>query len=229
MAIRCNDDDSASVAYNNSALLRQSPFSAMFWANNYSGGVDPGGGGNYFDMWGASGNRCWRISASDGPLEYRARVSFNGADQESVSSNTTIALDTWFHVGMDFNDIDINFYLNGVIDASSNQPGTLFASTLDIGIGGDGDGGGEPDMSIEDARYYDRLLSAAEWQTIFASRGKDGIIFGLVAEWQLNDASFGSLVTAQNPKDIGPNNFQLANAFGAPVPNYIEGPGLDLR
>lgn len=229
MGIRSNNDDGSSFDFDNVAALRNDPLSAMLWVNNYSGGGNPGDGGTYFSIWGGS-DRAWRISADDSPLEYRARISTIGSDELSLSSITTIDLDRWYHVGMDYDGTDINFWLNGILDAGpGNQPGGLHPSVLDLAISGQAGGGDPVDASTADARVYNRILTPAEWQTIFASQGKDSIVEGLLFRALLNDREPGILVSAKNPIDIGPDQIGFAASFGTPVPNYEEGPGFGFR
>lgn len=229
MGIRSNDDDGSSFDFDNAAALRNDPISAMLWANNYSGGGNPGLGGTLFSIWGGS-DRAWRISASDSPLEYRARISTTGADQLSVSSNTTIDLDRWYLVGMDYDGTDINFWLDGVLDAGpGNQPGGLHPSVLDMAIPGQAGGANLIDAATADARVYNRILTSAEWQTIFASQGNDGIVHGLLFRSPQNDREPGTLVSAKSPVDVGPSKIGFAASFGTPVSNYEEGPGFGIR
>lgn len=229
MAIRSDDSEGSVVSFDDAAnLLVGEPFSGMLWTRHYTGGGDPGASGTVFGVWGASGTRAWRLSVSDGPLEYRSRYSPNGADQNSVSSVTTIALDVWNHVGIDFDGTDIRFWLNGVLDATANDPGTMFVPTQDLGIGGFADGGNECDIDTEDARVYDRILTPEEWLTIYNTQGKDSIVQGLLARMTLNDREQGVLVTAKNPIDVGPSNIAFDTAFGAPVAQYNAGTGFGI-
>jgi hypothetical protein len=230
MALRHDDSDGSCVSYDDGAGgLVTTPFSAMLWVRHYTGGGDPGGSGTVLGVWGASGTRAWRLSVSDAPLEYRSRYSDDGDNQNSVSSSTTISLDVWHHVGIDFDGTDIRFWLNGILDASANQAGSMFNPTQDLGVGGFADGGNECDIDTEDVRVYNRILTAAEWQTIHASQGKDGIVDGLLARMPQTDREPGILVSAKNSVDVGPSKFLFDTAFGSPVAEYNEGTGFGMR
>lgn len=230
MPIRCDDSDGSQFEFLNIAALRNDPLSMMMWINNYTGGGDEGGGGTYFSIWTGS-TRAWRITASSGPLEYRARISTTGSNQLSLSSNTTISLDTWYLVGMDYDGTDINFWLNGALDAGpGNQPGGLFASSEDLAVNGQSTGGNQPDSDTADSRIYNRILSAEEWETIYAARGHDGITAGLIMRSEQAEGSPGTLLSSQNPEDISESQLIYGTEYGSPVPSYIaEGPGLSFR
>ena len=191
--------------------------------------LDPGGSGTLLDIWGGGGTRCWRISVAAAPLHYEVGVSFNGSSESSESSPTTILLDVFNHIGMAYDGTNLDFYLNGVLDVTGVNAGVLNVSALDWALGGQSSSAAELDVDMEDARFYNRLLSAAEWLTIFNTQGKDGIVQGLQARLPIVDQIPGVLVTAKNPLDVGPNNFALANAFGSPVAQYNAGTGFGFR
>ncbi|NIQ74033.1 MAG: LamG domain-containing protein, partial [Gammaproteobacteria bacterium] len=132
MAIRCNDANGSSADFNNAASLRTDPITAMHWVNNYADT-----GRTFLSVWDGSTNRAWRTSAATGPTNMRTRLSTDGANQLSTSSSTTIANDgTWYHMAFMYDGTDNEFWLNGVLDATSVDAGGLFASTADLSIGG---------------------------------------------------------------------------------------------
>ncbi len=47
------------------------------------------------------------------------------------------------------------------------------------------------DATLEDFRFYDRVLSLEEIQTIHACQGVDGIVDGLVSRWLMNEGAEG--------------------------------------
>lgn len=229
MGIRTNDLDGSSADFSNHSSLVADPITIMAWVNWYTGGGTPGGGNNVLAVWDASPNRGWRMSAADAPLEMRSRISTDGDNQLSTSSNTTIGLDVWNHMAIMYDGTDNEFWLNGILDATSVDAGGLFASTADLGIGGEAGGGNNSDTDSADIRIYDRILSPEEMQTIIAARGRDGIVDGLVFRALGNEGAIGALVSAVNPRDIGPNQIGFAGGIGTPVPSYVEDGGFSFR
>lgn len=231
MAIRSNEVDGSNITFDNpgDVLFTQTIFSTMCWCNLYSGGSNPSNRAIIL-MWDNPASKSWAIrSDTTGALVMRAAVSFDGAANDTVVGTTVLALDTWFHFGMDFDGTDINIWLNGIFEATLGSVGTVFDDDEDFGIGGTGDGGNQMDTEITDTRYYERLLSAAEWLTISTARGHDGIVDGLVGRMILNDREPGILVTAKNPVDQGPLQVAYGTEFGIPVPSYVLDGGFSFR
>ena len=48
------------------------------------------------------------------------------------------------------------------------------------------------DGKMADVRFYNRILSADEVATIYACRGHDGIVSGLVGRWKLDELAAGA-------------------------------------
>jgi hypothetical protein len=73
-----------------------------------------------------------------------------------------------------------------------------------VTIGGRPDDIGNVNGKIDDVRIYTKSLSAAEIQTIYAARGHDNLLDGLVSRWLLNEKAKGVTVSGSNSvKDIG--------------------------
>jgi len=61
------------------------------------------------------------------------------------------------------------------------------------------------DGPVDDVRCYARVLSAAEIATIYAARGRDRIVDGLVARWKLTEAEPTAVAAgAGSVRDSGP-------------------------
>jgi hypothetical protein len=72
------------------------------------------------------------------------------------------------------------------------------------------------DGRIEDARVYNRILSAQEIATIYACRGHDGIASGLRGRWLLSgEGADGTAVLAAPPDYSGNDN--TGSIAGSPV------------
>lgn len=224
MAVRNNETDESNITFDNpgDVLFTQTPFSAMAWANLYSGGTNPTGR-SIILMWDNPVSKSWAIRAAgqSGAFNLRVQLSFDGAVNTTLETVFIVSLDTWFHVGIDFDGDDLRVWVNGILDSTLATVGTVFDDDEDFGIGGTGDGGNQQDVDVEDARYYDRILSDEEWLTIYTTQGHDGIVEGLQGRMVLNDREAGILVTAKNPIDAGPNQVAFATAYGTPVSSYV--------
>lgn len=73
---------------------------------------------------------------------------------------------------------------------------------------------------MDDARVYDRILSAKEVETIYAARGRDNIIDGLVGRWLFDEKHHGAAAvgTAYDISDRGNH----ATTTGTPTYNESE-------
>lgn len=94
-------------------------------------------------------------------------------------------------------------YLNGVFSAeSTNTIDTLNTTRSGKGFGFPIDGT-FLDGVIDDARFYNRVLSVAEIQTIIAARGVDGITDSLLARWLMHEGATGNIASvAGSVKDL---------------------------
>jgi hypothetical protein len=107
-----------------------------------------------------------------------------------VFTTTTIALNTWYHmVGIrDTTTGNQRIYLNGVLENSAAY-GTLATVTATFRIG-------KPDPwptqgfigVMDDARFYDRVLTDNEIATIYACKGCDSVFYGLQGRWLFKGA-----------------------------------------
>lgn len=234
MAIEHRKNRSNGIAYDDAGnVFAIQPMSAMGWLRFYTGGGNPSTAGHIINVWGAAGERSWVLGTTASPLEYFASISKDGTDQFTTNSAVTIGTNVFNHVGMDWDGVDLRVYLNGVLDAESDQTGTIHVPTQDLGIGNNGDGTGSGadvcDVQTEDVRVYDRILTAAEWLTIFNSMGNDGIVTGLLFRMTGNDRRQGVVVTTKNPLDVGPNDVAMASSFGSPVSGYFVGTGFGFK
>ncbi len=224
MGIASDDVNGASVDFANAAGLITDPITVMGWIKWRADT-----GNTTLSVWNGAANRCHRMSAATGPTNMRSRISTTGADQNSVSSATAITIGVWNHMALMYDAVDLDFWLNGILDVTGAQAGSLFASTGLFAIGGQHGGGNTCDADHADVRVYSRILSPEEMQTIVAAQGHDGIVNGLELRTQLNEGALGILTSAINPVDIGPAKIAFSAANGAPVPAYVEDGGLSFR
>jgi len=161
-----------------------------------------------------------------------------GRDLDGVSPTTVLsgggafAAGVWAHVGASYDCATrlASLYVNGVFVASgtfTNSSGVNFSATnsknASIGSGADGtdvffDG------DIEDARVYGRVLSDAEFMTIFSAMGKDGIVQGLQGRWHMRERGEGVSVT--NVRDL--SNSGISGSASATPPTYSSGGGSSI-
>ncbi len=220
MPIKGTDSPNTGILITPAGLLTSTNFAVMVWMR-----PDVQNSGTPFGVWSSSGDaqRAWRIRNSDFPIEIRPAISFDGVAETSLGSTTAIPLDTWHHIGMEYDGATFRSYIDGVLDNSTAVVGTIFSSSRNCGIGCYDDGGStsasELDGDEEDFRYYNRSLSAAEWATIFQAKGLDGIVAGLVTRWPITEEPPGNTITV--PKDIGPAQLALNTMIGSPL--YIAG------
>ncbi|MDP2638453.1 MAG: LamG domain-containing protein, partial [Candidatus Levybacteria bacterium] len=107
-------------------------------------------------------NQKWYIEnhgGSPGKLIFRAG---NGS-----TSNTTLVVNTWYHVVMVREGSSTKLYINGNLDKSAS--GGSISANSKIGIGADAAGGSKLSGKIDDMRIYDRALSVTEVQALYDS------------------------------------------------------------
>lgn len=210
------DDDSLSFG----DASNDSPFTLMFWLFARDTGFE--------------GLLDKRVNSSN--IEYtiffRADETFlirlfdltTGVFIQRVSA-TAISLNAWHHIAVTYDASEtasgINWYIDGVLDngaASSFGSYTAMhntAASLDIATI---EGGADTlDGILDDFRIYSKEVSSAEIATIYASRGTDGIVDGLVSRWLINEDAVGIPVSgAGSIKDIA-NTGNDANPISTPL------------
>jgi len=112
-------------------------------------------------------------------------LRLNGANR--LDALTSYVPNTWTHVAATYDGITMKIYVNGVLDNSAATSITIKSNALALGIGGQSDGASARIFSgaIDDARVYDRALTASEiasllnpavTHTLTASAGAGGSI-----------------------------------------------------
>jgi hypothetical protein len=125
-------------------------------------------------------------------------------DGFSALFDNAVSVANLVHVGavFDFANSSLVFYENGVSVASSS-PGwggnTSNTAGQRTALGANDDGGSEYyDGRIQDLRMYNRALSAGEMGTIYAARGHDNLLYGLIHRWKLMELSPGTSASLAN-------------------------------
>jgi hypothetical protein len=102
-----------------------------------------------------------------------------------VDTTTTIELNTWYHMLGVRDTVAGNqrIYLNGVLEGTGSY-GAIETVVNQMQIGQTLGWPGEGFLGIlDDLRFYDRVLTDSEIQTIYSCRGSDSITYGLQARW----------------------------------------------
>jgi len=152
----------------------------------------------------------------------RAKLSHDGTGLEgfgrALDANSagvflagTLSTGTWQHIAAKFDYVarTIELFINGVsVGVSAVITGWTSGNSSDtdsVSCNLASQHGGTSELfdgRIDDARMYGRLLSVAEIETIYATRGVDGITNGLQHRFLLNEAAPGVVVTTL--VNIGP-------------------------
>lgn len=167
----------------------------------------------------------WGVNAKGEKWVFRVQddAGIAGATRIEVNSgyvvgDVAVNDGEWHHVGVVWEDngtpevLDALLYVDGVLVASSAANSQVINTTSgdDVKIGVRGpDGDDLPfDGLIDDARIYARALSAAEMAALHAQRGADGIVYGLVSRWRMDEASPGTVVSGAGvvKDDVGDNH-----------------------
>ena len=157
-----------------------------------------------------------------------ARASARRLDSDGVSSatgTTTIAINTrWFlALTADFNELgtkNLLIYVNGVLEGTTNVAswtGNLDASVCQSGaIGSFGNGTAFVDGTLDDMRFYTRVLSASDVKGIYTARGRDSVLNSIALRYSLCEAGSGAATGAGSIIE----RTRLANATPNNSPTY---------
>lgn len=181
---------------------------------------------------------------------------------KAVYANTALDVNKYYHVSATYDGTTMKIYINGKLDSSTTTPTPLIAENnslpLLIGNGfgsgnGNNSGGGDENFNglIDDARVYNRALSAEEIKNLYQQRitskvavapaskvSGTGLSKGLVGYWTFDGKDTGPTYTM----DKSGNNNTGARAGTQAVigklgqglkfdgvDDYIDLPGFDLR
>ena len=152
-------DDGVNIPHNSNIDIRnQITIECLFYLNSFTpGGADPD-----------------RITLITKSYSYYMTINLSGKIDTYFygtggyySSNSSVNLNQWTHVVVTFNGSTINWYINGIIDKSLSQSGTITPERNgDLGIGREvfENYGRGMNGRISRASLYNRALSAAEIQ-----------------------------------------------------------------
>lgn len=150
----------------------------------------------------------WAINGIGAPTPNLALWGGTGPGPGFMASDIVVPVGVWAHVATSWDGVTCRHYINGVA-ATPVVPGPTsivdHSAPLIVGSRGDFPALLGYDGSLDDFRMYDRILSSEEIETIFATRGNDGIVDGLVARFNMREKSVGSTSTgAEVVVDLSP-------------------------
>lgn len=157
-------------------------------------------------------------------------LSLTSGEHNRETSGSTQTTD-WQHCLFKWSSgNDIQIFLDGTEDTlgtgiTGPNTGTITScTTLALGIGAKDGGSGGWDGLMDDFRIYNRSLTDNEIQTIYAARGADRIIHGLLVRYVFRDFTSGTALatTTDAVKDIGPTGNRHATRTGSTGPTYRE-------
>lgn len=129
--------------------------------------------------------------------------------------NTNIADGNWHHVlGTYASATDRKVYVDGVLQGSnttSSSPTTLTETRIS-GYNTNADNAAKLIGSLDDARFYNRVLSDAEIESLGMSRSRLTITDGLLAWWGLDEGSDGLNAVGASVLDRSGNGNTLTAA-----------------
>jgi hypothetical protein len=103
-----------------------------------------------------------------GQWKFGAVVTVQGG-LTSVSGATAAQLNTWYHVAMTYDGAALKLFVNGVLDGSLPLTGRLVVTANPFWIGGALTGPWNFIGYVDEAALYNRALSTAEIQAIYAA------------------------------------------------------------
>lgn len=127
----------------------------------------------------------------------------DGDAQSAVNSISTISTGTNVHIVGAYNYTGgaLTIYINGAqsntlaIAGWTGNTSNTTSQAASIATRPDAGAGTFFNGIIDDARVYNRLLSANEINTIYRARGKDSIIRGLIHRYNFFEAATGTIAT----------------------------------
>lgn len=174
-----------------------------------------------------------RVHAFDGPRVLATNDNFEGrfdgstldCDWGKSGGNTmdvgALSLNTLHHIVSTWNTTSGagSCYKDAVAGDTSTDRNSV---TNDVMMFGDRSGTSDPlNGEIYDVRIYDRVLTAAEVQTLYSAGGGDGIVYGLVYRWTMDEDGEGDSFSVNGLiRDHGPNKVDLDVGSGT-NPDFI--------
>jgi len=115
------------------------------------------------------------------------------------SATTALSVDTWYHVvctGLESAGTSTTeIFINGVSEGTTDVASSTVAAAI-LTIANRTGASNNSDVILDDIRIYNRVLSTSEIETIYAARGVDGIVEGLLVRLQFEEDAPGQAAPA---------------------------------
>ena len=152
-------------------------------------------------------------SPSNNNIEF---YTYDGSWHE-CTSNVPVNLNEWHHAVGRVSGTEVSVWVDGV-KMPDTEVGGINSSSTEVWIANQADNTGwRFTGQIEDARIYNRALSQAEIQTIYACNGSDCIVDGLVGRWKLDEKHPDSTATGSNTIIDSSNSGNHGTPFNSPL------------
>ena len=141
-----------------------------------------------------------------GALAWRVAFDTSGGVSKGACYVTAIPTGVWYHVVGVWDGTTLTLYVNGV-SVATNVPGAVPATGTggDLGIGTEITQPRYFNGVIDDARVYNRALSAADVMTLYTSTGgtSGDIKTGLIQYWKLDESGATTAADASGNGNAG--------------------------
>ncbi len=108
--------------------------------------------------------------SDDTSYSYYVRCEDGAGNSETLAGATTVADGSWHHVAGVYDGSEVRLYVDGVLDASRSVGAFTLDTTQVLRLGERWSGGSDRfSGTVDEARVYDRALTAAEIQELFGS------------------------------------------------------------
>lgn len=108
---------------------------------------------------GDSNPNNWQLCVANGKVE----LLLDGNDGSGIDGNTTLSINTWYHVAATWNGATARLYLNGVLDmVPAARAAPIAIDARPVYLGGRIGSTDVTNGSLDDVRFYNRCLTAAE-------------------------------------------------------------------
>lgn len=156
----------------------------------------------------------WELSVTE--TTTLAEFGCHNGGYVTVAGTTTLAIGTTYHlVGVRDSAAGLlRIYVNGVQENTVAAGAAPSASANALRIGNQAALDRAFDGYLEDVRFYNRALSAAEVQELYLARGRDKIFNGLQARWPMKEYPPGQTLSTGAGFSFSILNHQTASNFG---------------
>jgi len=115
----------------------------------------------------------WMLGQTNsGGDKLRFRLKAGGSTQTLIASSGNLPLNIWFHAIATYDGSTMRLYKDGIEVGSVAKSGTIdINATVPANIGRNPDGSNHIDGAIDEARIYNRALSASDIQALYAYTG----------------------------------------------------------